>query len=74
MSENNKSSFEFIRDNLDDVVVWNPWIEKSAGMSDFGPKDGYKNMLCVETGAVGGWQKLEGGDTFEGGQIIKSVL
>ncbi|WP_416308309.1 D-hexose-6-phosphate mutarotase [Neptunicella sp. SCSIO 80796] len=32
----------------DSVVVWNPWIEKSAGMSDM-TKQGYLNLLCVET-------------------------
>lgn len=60
------------RDNLVDSVVWNPWIEKSKGMGDFEPKDGYKNMLCVEVGAVDGWQKLEPGETFEGGQILRA--
>ena len=34
------------------LVVWNPWIEKSKGMSDM-LDDGYKNMLCLETGNVG---------------------
>ena len=61
-------------DRLVDSVVWNPWIEKAKGMSDFEPNDGYKNMVCVEVGAVDGWQKLEPGDTFEGGQIVKSHL
>ena len=66
--------FDVVRDNLDDTVVWNPWAEKAASMGDFAPKDGFKNMLCVEVGAVNGWQKLEPGDVFEGGQIIKSLL
>lgn len=69
-----KSRFDIQRDNLVDSVVWNPWIEKAKGMSDFEPNDGYKNMICVEVGAVDGWQKLESGDTFEGGQIVKSNL
>ncbi len=30
------------------TVVWNPWIEKSNRLGDMG-KDGYKNMVCVET-------------------------
>ena len=69
-----QSRFDVTRDNLEDTVVWNPWIEKAKGMSDFEPKDGYKNMICVEVGAVNGWQKVEPGDTFEGGQIVKSNL
>ena len=43
-------------------------------MGDFEPNEGYKEMICVEVGAVDGWQKLEAGDTFEGGQILKSYL
>jgi D-hexose-6-phosphate mutarotase len=29
------------------TVVWNPWISKSAAMTDF-EEGGYKNMVCVE--------------------------
>ncbi|KAI1854195.1 hypothetical protein JX266_001336 [Neoarthrinium moseri] len=70
VSEGGAATFTVVRDNLDDVVVWNPWIEKAAGMGDFEPKDGYKNMICIEAGAVKGWQKLEAGDAFEGAQVI----
>jgi len=70
--ESGHPSLDVIRDNLSDTVVWNPWIEKSKGMGDFEPKDGYKQMVCVEVGAVDGWQKLEPGETFECGQILKS--
>jgi glucose-6-phosphate 1-epimerase len=65
-----KVIFRVIRENLNQVVVWNPWTDKTQGMSDFTPKDGYKNMVCVEAGSVGGWQKLDKGDTFEGAQTI----
>ena len=30
------------------TVIWNPWSEKSKGMSDM-EADGWKQMLCVET-------------------------
>jgi glucose-6-phosphate 1-epimerase len=30
------------------AVVWNPWIEQSRSMADFGD-DEYEGMLCVET-------------------------
>ena len=37
--------------NLPDVVVWNPWIDKSRSMADFGD-DEYQRMVCVETGSI----------------------
>ncbi|KAM7206989.1 putative aldose 1-epimerase [Rhypophila sp. PSN 637] len=68
--EGGKTKFTIVRDNLSNVVVWNPWIEKANGLGDFEPKDGYKNMLCIEPGSVSGWQTLEAGDAFEGAQTI----
>lgn len=70
VSEGGETKYSVVRDNLEDVVVWNPWIEKANSIGDFEPKDGYKNMICVEAGAVKGWQKLEAGDAFEGAQVI----
>ncbi|KAF2274699.1 galactose mutarotase-like protein [Westerdykella ornata] len=72
--EDGKPLFDVVRDNLQDTVVWNPWVEKAAAMGDFAPNDGFKNMVCVEVGTVDGWQKLDKGEVFEGGQIIKSLL
>lgn len=72
--ESGTPRFDVVRDNLQDTVVWNPWKEKAASMADFAPDEGFKNMLCVEVGAVKGWQKLEKGEVFEGGQTIKSLL
>lgn len=65
--------FKVVRDNLPDVVVWNPWTEKAAGMGDFEPKDGWKTMVCVEAGSVSSWTKLEKGDVFEGAQTIYAL-
>lgn len=69
---NGSPYIDVVRDNLSDTVVWNPWIAKSKTMSDFEPKDGYKNMVCVEVGTVNGFQKLEPGETFEAGMIAKA--
>mgnify|MGYP001068972791 CR=1 FL=1 len=54
-----KVLFNLERSGLPDAVVWNPWIEKSKGMGDFEPKDGYQNMVCVEPGYVSKFVKLE---------------
>jgi len=72
--QGDRPRFDVVRDGLDDTVVWNPWIQKAKAMGDFSPDDGYNNMICVEVGAVDGWQRLEGGETFEGGQIVKSHM
>ncbi|KOS23419.1 Glucose-6-phosphate 1-epimerase [Escovopsis weberi] len=68
--EGSSTRFRIVRDNLEDVVVWNPAEGKAAGMADFEPKHGWRNMVCVEAGSVRGWQRLEKGDTFEGAQTI----
>ncbi|MFA7159536.1 MAG: D-hexose-6-phosphate mutarotase [Kiritimatiellia bacterium] len=41
-----------------DIVIWNPWIEKSRRMEDFGDLD-YLTMVCVETGNLRGRVTLE---------------
>jgi glucose-6-phosphate 1-epimerase len=32
----------------DSTVVWNPWIDKTKGMTDMVPDD-WREMICVET-------------------------
>lgn len=34
------------------VVVWNPWQDKGARLSQF-PADGYRHMLCIEAANAG---------------------
>ncbi|KAK5631672.1 hypothetical protein RRF57_007386 [Xylaria bambusicola] len=70
VTEGGSNAFSIMRDNLKDVVVWNPWAEKAAGMGDFEPKSGFKNMICVEAGSVRSWTSLETGDAFEGAQTL----
>jgi glucose-6-phosphate 1-epimerase len=36
------------KNGSDSTVVWNPWIDKTKGMSDMAPDD-WKEMICVET-------------------------
>ena len=58
------------RHNLPDTVVWNPWVEKSKGMADFEPKDGFKNMVCVEPGHVHDFVVLAPGENWVASQIL----
>jgi len=69
-----KPAIDVVRDNLTDTVIWNPWKEGTQAIADFSPKDGYKQMICVEAGTVNGWQTLESQDGFEAGQLMKSYL
>ena len=41
-------SVTIARDGSDSAIVWNPWVDKSASMSDFGD-DEWTGMVCVET-------------------------
>ncbi|KAL2827425.1 class II aldolase/adducin N-terminal [Aspergillus cavernicola] len=74
ISSSSGDLFSITRDGLTDAVVWNPWISKAQSMGDFSPDDGYKKMICVEAGAVNGWQVLEAGENWEGGQAIRPRL
>lgn len=70
--ENDKTVYHVQRENLRDVVVWNPWEAKAKSMADLGPQDAYHRFICIEAGHVTDWIQLEGGDSWEGGQRIKS--
>jgi glucose-6-phosphate 1-epimerase len=50
------------------VVVWNPYKEKAAAMSDFG-SDQYADMICVEPGILGN-PELVAGETASMTQVI----
>lgn len=58
------------RHNLPDAVVWNPWISKSQAMSDFSPKTGYKDMVCVEPGHVHDFITLQPQEQWSAHQVI----
>jgi glucose-6-phosphate 1-epimerase len=40
------------KENSNTTVVWNPWMEKSAGMADL-PPDAWPHFLCVESANAG---------------------
>lgn len=54
-----------------DVVVWNPWNDKAQDLTDFYPKDAYKQMICVEVGSVGKFTELAPGKKWNAKQTLK---
>ena len=49
--DDSEKKLKITKQDMADIVVWNPWVEKSASMSDL-PNDGYKNFVCIETGQI----------------------
>jgi len=45
------SSLQLLKSNLPEAVVWNPYIEKTAALSDM-PDDDWKNFICIEPARI----------------------
>lgn len=56
--------------NMPDVVVWNPWIDKSRRLADFGDQD-YLRMVCVETGVIATPLELAPGGEYRGQTVFR---
>ncbi|KAI8839895.1 galactose mutarotase-like domain-containing protein [Chytridium lagenaria] len=56
---------------FNDVVVWNPWIEKAKAMADFND-EGYLNMVCVEAGKVSSSVQLPPSEEWIGEQTVSA--
>lgn len=54
---------------LPDVVVWNPWVAKAKAMADFGDEE-YREMICIEAGAVDKEVTLSVGETWSAEQQL----
>ena len=52
-----------------DVVVWNPWQDKCAAMTDLEPAD-YRRFLCVEAALIGEPVGLAAGEQWWGRQTL----
>ncbi len=53
------------QENMPDIVVWNPWAEKSKELPDMANEE-YREMLCVETCAIAEPVLLRPGETWIG--------
>lgn len=55
-----------------DVVIWNPWVDKCAGLADMSP-DGWRHLLCVEAAIVDRPVQLPAGEEWYGRQTLVAV-
>jgi len=55
-----------------DVVVWNPWEEKCAQLTDM-PKLGFRHMLCIEAAAARKRVELPPGESWWGRQTLVAI-
>lgn len=55
-----------------DVVVWNPWVDQCAAMSDM-PADGWRHMLCVEAAVATESVTVAPGEEWYGRQTLVAV-
>jgi len=70
-SDRNTGNSVFLqRQDFPDVVVWNPWIEKSKTLSDLGHEE-YKNFVCVEVGHIAQPFSLSPGKQWGASHTIK---
>ncbi len=65
-------SLNILGTNFPDLVLWNPWVEKCARITDM-PADGFKRMLCVEAALVERPRKLAPGKHWWGRQSLVAV-
>lgn len=59
--------------SLGDAVVWNPWVEKSKRMPDFGDSE-YQKMVCVEVAQCIPAVNLGAGETWTGMQSLRTAV
>ena len=52
-----------------DVVVWNPWVERGAALSDLEP-EGYRRMVCIEAAVIGTPITLAPNERWQGSQTL----
>jgi len=60
------------QEGFPDVVVWNPWVEKCAALTDM-PANGWRHMLCVEAAVARNPVTVAAGEEWYGRQTLVAV-
>lgn len=69
LPQGGKKTLTIKTDNFKDVVLWNPWIEKTKQTKDL-PEDAYQHFVCVEHGTIMEKEKLKSQQTWHAAQIV----
>ena len=64
------TSYVIAGENLADVVLWNPWVERAKKIADL-PDDGFNYYVCVENAAVGNDVIVPPSGTWSGSQHVQ---
>lgn len=59
-------------DGFEDAVIWNPGAAKTATLSDL-PRNGFRQMVCVEAARIGRPVVLTPGQRWQGRQSLHTV-
>ena len=68
----NRQKITIKKNGMHDIVLWNPWTEKSKRMDDFGDEE-YHSMVCVETGNLHQPIRLAPGEKHLSGTRLELV-
>jgi glucose-6-phosphate 1-epimerase len=59
-------------ENLPDNVIWNPWEQTCANISDM-PANGFRHMLCVEAAAIKDPVQVKPAESWWGRQSLVAI-
>lgn len=66
------SALEVAMWGFNDAVIWNPWAQKCAALTDM-PDDDFRRMLCIEAAAIGRPVTLAAGGSWLGSQTLSAI-
>lgn len=67
-----KAGLKLRKENLPDAVVWNPYKEKAAALSDM-PDEGWREFVCIEPARVNEKAVVMSGETWRCQVVMMAV-
>jgi glucose-6-phosphate 1-epimerase len=64
------AGIELHKENLPDIVIWNPHVQKTAALADM-PNDDWKRFICVEPARVMEKACVQPGEIWSASLVLK---